>query len=130
MRRTDDGELPSRRKPAGRRTLVLILGSLAMIGPLSTDMYLPALPTIAEDLNTSPSGVHLSLSVYLLGLALGQLLAGPLSDSMGRRKPLIAGVAAYAARHRCWRRSAIPSPRSCCSSAMECRRNRTAPCSP
>ncbi len=75
---------------------VLCLGSVTALGPLSIDMYLPAFPHLTADLAASPSVVQASLSACILGLALGQLLVGPLSDAMGRRPPLLAGLAAYA----------------------------------
>ena len=76
--------------------LVVILGLITAIGPLSLDMYLPAFPAIADDLDVSAAQVQLSLTTCLIGLALGQLICGPLSDRWGRRRPVIAGVAAYA----------------------------------
>ncbi|WP_374250690.1 multidrug effflux MFS transporter [Micromonospora sp. R77] len=75
-----------------RLRLVLVLGSLIAIGPLTIDMYLPALPAIAEELHTTSAGVQLTLTGTLAGLALGQLLIGPLSDAVGRRRPLLAGI--------------------------------------
>jgi DHA1 family bicyclomycin/chloramphenicol resistance-like MFS transporter len=75
--------------------LAAILGTLAAFAPLSIDMYLPALPFIAEELNTTQSFVQLSLTFFLFGLVLGQLLVGPLSDSLGRRKPLLIGLVIY-----------------------------------
>ena len=75
--------------------LVIILGSLSAFGPLSLDMYLPGLPALAEDLGTTASAAQLTLSACLLGLASGQLVAGPISDALGRRRPLLIGVAAY-----------------------------------
>ncbi|KKO50810.1 multidrug effflux MFS transporter [Paenibacillus sp. DMB20] len=84
------------RTPAGRIWIVTILGSLTAFGPLSLDMYLPALPTLAQELHTSPSLAQLSLTACLLGLALGQLVAGPISDVSGRRKPLMVGLILYA----------------------------------
>lgn len=75
--------------------LVFLLGALASVAPLSIDMYLPALPNIAMDLNTSTSLVQLSLTACLLGIALGQMFAGPISDVYGRRGPLLIGVGAY-----------------------------------
>lgn len=77
--------------------LVLILGSLAALGPLSIDMYLPGLPDLTADLETSTSHAQLSLTACLLGLAAGQLLVGPLSDVRGRKKPLIAAMLCYMA---------------------------------
>ncbi|WP_052889234.1 Bcr/CflA family multidrug efflux MFS transporter [Thermogemmatispora carboxidivorans] len=75
--------------------LIIILGSLAAFGPLSIDMYLPALPLLSRDLGTSTAAAQLTLSACLVGLALGQLLAGPMSDSLGRRRPLLIGLLAY-----------------------------------
>ncbi|MGW5670911.1 multidrug effflux MFS transporter, partial [Micromonospora sp. NPDC003776] len=78
-----------------RLRLVLVLGSLIAIGPLTIDMYLPALPAIAVDLHTTSAAVQLTLTGTLAGLALGQLLIGPLSDAVGRRRPLLAGIALH-----------------------------------
>ncbi|KXZ17000.1 multidrug effflux MFS transporter [Bacillus nakamurai] len=75
--------------------MVLILGTLASFGPLSLDMYLPALPEVAEDLHTTASLAQLSLTFCLLGLAVGQIIVGPLSDMKGRRKPLIISLMLY-----------------------------------
>jgi DHA1 family bicyclomycin/chloramphenicol resistance-like MFS transporter len=86
------GELMTARE---RLKLVLVLGSLIALGPLTIDMYLPALPTITDDLQTTAAAVQLTLTGTLLGLALGQLLIGPVSDAIGRRKPLLAGVAVH-----------------------------------
>jgi DHA1 family bicyclomycin/chloramphenicol resistance-like MFS transporter len=74
---------------------VLILGALIAIGPLTIDTYLPAFPSITTDLETTDSAVQLTLTGTLIGLALGQLLIGPISDSIGRRRPLVAGVAVH-----------------------------------
>lgn len=82
-------------KQSKRLKLAAILGTLAAFAPLSIDMYLPALPHIAEELNTTQSFVQLSLTFFMLGLALGQLLVGPLSDVRGRRTPLLIGLAIY-----------------------------------
>jgi len=78
--------------PGGRVKLALILGGLTAIGPFSLDLYLPALPRIAEELQTTTSIAQLSLTACLLGLAMGQLLMGPLSDVKGRRLPLFIGL--------------------------------------
>ncbi|MEV0157128.1 multidrug effflux MFS transporter [Micromonospora sp. NPDC050686] len=83
------GELMS---PRQRLRLVLVLGSLIAIGPLTIDMYLPALPAIAADLHTTSAAVQLTLTGTLAGLAIGQLLIGPLSDAVGRRLPLLTGI--------------------------------------
>lgn len=72
--------------------MIAVLGLLIALGPLTIDMYLPALPRIAEDLSVSSSMVQLTLTGTLAGLAFGQLIIGPLSDSLGRRVPLMAGI--------------------------------------
>lgn len=84
-----------RPKTPSRIRLITILGALSAFAPLSIDMYLPALPTLSQDFNASPSEIQLTLSACLLGLAAGQIFAGPISDIMGRRRPLLIGVAAY-----------------------------------
>lgn len=66
-----------------------------MIGPASMDIYLPGLPQLARDFGASPSTAQLTVTTFLIGLALGQVLAGPLSDVYGRRRPLIAGMAVF-----------------------------------
>ncbi|MHA6248768.1 multidrug effflux MFS transporter [Pontibacter sp. CAU 1760] len=76
-------------------TLILILGALATISPFSIDMYLPGFPAIAKDLNTTIEQVQLSLTSYLIGIAAGQLLYGPLLDRYGRKNPLYVGLAVY-----------------------------------
>ncbi|MBL7254086.1 multidrug effflux MFS transporter [Paractinoplanes lichenicola] len=87
---------PGELLPAGRRLrIVLVLGFLTALGPLTIDMYLPALPTITTDLQSTEAAVQLTLTGTLLGLALGQLLVGPLSDAIGRRLPLLAGVGVH-----------------------------------
>lgn len=77
--------------------MALVLGLLSAFGPLSIDMYLPSLPVLASDLGTTPSLAQLSLTACMIGLSLGQLVAGPLSDVRGRRGPLLIGLAVYAA---------------------------------
>lgn len=76
-------------------TLVLILGALSTISPFSIDMYLPGFPAIADDLRTTIDVVQLSLTSYFVGIAVGQLLYGPLLDRFGRKKPLYAGLSFY-----------------------------------
>ncbi len=78
----------------GRRyvQLVLVLGALSAIGPLTIDTYLPALPQLTVDLDATASQAQLTITGLLLGLGLGQLVIGPWSDSVGRRKPLLAGL--------------------------------------
>ena len=72
--------------------LTLVLGLLVALGPFTIDLYLPALPTITDELHTTSSAVQLTLTGTLAGLAIGQLVLGPLSDSFGRRRPLLAGT--------------------------------------
>lgn len=72
--------------------MLLTLALLAAIAPLAIDMYLPGLPELGDDLHTSQSSVQLTLTTFMLGLAAGQLLMGPMSDSLGRRRPLILGT--------------------------------------
>jgi DHA1 family bicyclomycin/chloramphenicol resistance-like MFS transporter len=79
-----------------RARLVFIIGALSAFGPLSIDMYLPALPSLSHDLGGTASQVQLTLTACLLGLAAGQVVAGPLSDRMGRRRPLLVGLLTYA----------------------------------
>ncbi|MDR7291710.1 DHA1 family bicyclomycin/chloramphenicol resistance-like MFS transporter [Mycolicibacterium senegalense] len=78
--------------PPGRLRMILVLGALVALGPLTIDMYLPALPRIADELSVSSSMSQLTLTGTLAGLALGQLIVGPMSDSLGRRRPLMVGI--------------------------------------
>jgi DHA1 family bicyclomycin/chloramphenicol resistance-like MFS transporter len=80
-------------RPTAR--VVLLLGVLVALGPFTIDMYLPALPVIAPDLGSTPAAVQLTLTGTLAGVAAGQLVIGPLSDALGRRRPLVAGVAVH-----------------------------------
>jgi MFS transporter, DHA1 family, multidrug resistance protein len=75
--------------------IILILGALSTISPFSIDMYLPGFPAIANDLHTTIDIVQLSLTAYLVGIAVGQLLYGPLLDRYGRKIPLYAGLLVY-----------------------------------
>src|SRR6202167_1025554 len=79
----------------GDLLIILILGALSTGGPISIDMYLPAFPQIARDLGTTPAQISFSVSGYFIGLALGQLLYGPLLDRYGRKKPLYAGLSLF-----------------------------------
>lgn len=80
-----------------RLRFFLIIGSLTAFATLSIDMYLPALPAISTEFHTGASDVQLTLTTFLIGMALGQLLVGPISDTVGRRRPLYTGLAIYAA---------------------------------
>ena len=82
-------------RPGRRLALLAVLGALSAFGPLSMDMYLPSTPTIAASLHAGQSLVQLTLSGCLAGLALGQLVAGPVSDGIGRKKPLLAGLVGF-----------------------------------
>ncbi|WP_406694711.1 Bcr/CflA family multidrug efflux MFS transporter [Singulisphaera sp. Ch08] len=75
---------------------IILLGLLDAFGPLGIDMYLPAFPQIERDLKAQGGAMQLTLSFFLAGLAIGQLICGPISDRLGRRKPLLWGCAAFA----------------------------------
>ncbi|CAM3154681.1 MULTISPECIES: multidrug effflux MFS transporter [Streptomyces] len=82
----------------GRRAgllLTLILGGLTALPPLSIDMYLPALPEVSGALHVPAASAQLTLTACLIGLAVGQLVAGPMSDRFGRRRPLLIGMTGY-----------------------------------
>jgi MFS transporter, DHA1 family, multidrug resistance protein len=87
--------LPDR--PARLPLFVLLLGSITAIGPLSIDLYLPAFPELTRSLHTSEAMVQLTLTACLVGLAIGQAFIGPLSDTVGRKRPLVAGMIGYTA---------------------------------
>jgi DHA1 family bicyclomycin/chloramphenicol resistance-like MFS transporter len=72
--------------------LIVILGLMTALGPFTIDLYLPALPAITKELHATESAVQLTLTGMLVGLGVGQLIAGPLSDALGRRRPLLAGI--------------------------------------
>jgi MFS transporter, DHA1 family, multidrug resistance protein len=78
------------------RAAIVALGLLSAFGPISLDLYLPSLPRITHDLATTAGATQLTLSGSLAGLAVGQLLIGPLSDRIGRRRPLLAGLTGFA----------------------------------
>lgn len=80
---------------ANRLWMILVLGTLTAIGPLSIDMYLPSLPKLTNDLQTNASLAQLTLTACLLGLSVGQLFVGSISDIYGRRKPLIIALIMY-----------------------------------
>jgi len=84
--------------PTGKERLALafLLSSLGILGPLNIDMYLPGFPDIANDLGARASLVQLSLTTCLIGLAVGQVIVGPISDAQGRRKPLIISLSLFA----------------------------------
>jgi DHA1 family bicyclomycin/chloramphenicol resistance-like MFS transporter len=75
--------------------MVIIVGAMAAFGPLCIDMYLPALPDISDDLHSSASLVQASLTACLIGIGLGQVVIGPISDRLGRRRPVFFGLALF-----------------------------------
>ncbi|WP_237573237.1 multidrug effflux MFS transporter [Mycolicibacterium lacusdiani] len=85
----------TRPQPTGTITpaLLVTLALLSAVAPFATDLYLPAFPTMVDDLHTSATAVQLTLTAFLLGLAAGQLLFGPLSDRFGRVRPMLVGAA-------------------------------------
>ncbi|MEU6140544.1 multidrug effflux MFS transporter [Streptomyces sp. NPDC047081] len=76
--------------------LIAVLGALTAVAPLATDMYVPGFPAMGETLGASSSAVQLTMTAFLAGLVVGQLLIGPLSDGLGRRKLLLGGVTGFA----------------------------------
>jgi len=76
--------------------LILLLGSLSAMGPLAIDMYLPTMPSIAQNLHTDMASVQRTLSSYFAGLAIGQIIYGTLSDRLGRKGPMLFGLAVFA----------------------------------
>jgi MFS transporter, DHA1 family, multidrug resistance protein len=93
VRRTDGDHLGQ--SESGSRSLGAVLALLTIFGPISMDLYLPVLPALTRELGASTSAAQLTVTACLLGLALGQLVAGPASDRYGRRRPLLLGVAAF-----------------------------------
>ena len=87
-------DTPARTESAPRITasLLVTLALLSAVAPFATDLYLPAFPEMVDDLHTSPTTVQLTLTTFLIGLALGQLIFGPLSDRYGRVRPLLIGA--------------------------------------
>jgi DHA1 family bicyclomycin/chloramphenicol resistance-like MFS transporter len=84
-------------RPLAGAGLILLLGTLTAIGPTAIDMYLPALPNIGREFAAPARDVQLTLAVYFVGLALGQLLYGPISDRMGRKGPMLFGLGLFTA---------------------------------
>jgi DHA1 family bicyclomycin/chloramphenicol resistance-like MFS transporter len=84
-----------RRHLGGTRGQLVLLGALTGLTPLAVDMYLPALPVLTRDLHSTSSATQLTLAALLVGLAGGQLIAGPVSDRVGRRPPVLIGLAGF-----------------------------------
>lgn len=82
--------------PERHGRLAALLGALTALAPLGVDLYLPAFPAMQAALAASPSAVQRTLAAFLIGVAFGQLVFGPLSDRLGRRPPLLAGLAVFA----------------------------------
>ncbi|WP_430867830.1 multidrug effflux MFS transporter [Demequina aurantiaca] len=105
---TQPSTAPARRQPnVNRRQLgermsrnqrigyILMLGALVAMGPFTIDLYLPAFPQVAADLNASDAAIQLTLTATMIGFGLGQLIVGPLSDSFGRKRPLLIATALH-----------------------------------
>ncbi|SFO89641.1 MFS transporter, DHA1 family, bicyclomycin/chloramphenicol resistance protein [Amycolatopsis arida] len=86
---------PATPRREGHLRHVLLLGGLSAFAPLSIDMYLPALPEMAADLRAADATMQLTLTAFVVGLSVGQLVVGPLSDALGRRRPLAVGIVGY-----------------------------------
>ena len=82
-------------KRNSRRFILLFMGMLSAFGPFVTDFYLPTLPQLTNDFETTTSLVQLTLTFSMIGLAVGQMIIGPLSDKYGRRTPLILSLALF-----------------------------------
>ncbi|MPY42896.1 multidrug effflux MFS transporter [Streptomyces phyllanthi] len=81
--------------PGERRNMLLVLGLLTALGPFAIDMYVPGFPAMSAALHTGPSAIQLTLTAFLAGVVVGQFLIGPVSDALGRRRPLIVGCAGF-----------------------------------
>src|ERR1700722_7042414 len=77
--------------------ILSLLGSLSVVSPFSIDMYLPAFPELAAEFGVESTKIALTLSSYFIGLALGQVIYGPLLDRFGRKRPLVAGLSLFIA---------------------------------
>ena len=81
----------------GSLSFTLVLGVLIALMPFTNDIYMPAMPVLVASLNTDVPGVQFTLAAFIAGIAIGQIVYGPLSDRYGRRPMLIAGLAVFAA---------------------------------
>src|SRR3954454_5478811 len=91
VRRTVSNEVATGRASLTTAVVVNVV-LLTMIAPLATDMYVPGFPAVGHDLHASATGVQLTLTTFFVGMALGQLAGGPISDQRGRRRPLLASL--------------------------------------
>lgn len=91
---SSDGRILSRPSSPSRR-FYLVMGLVVSLGPISVDMYLPALPEMAASLDASDGATQMTVTAFLLGLMFGPLLAGPISDAVGRRRPIMAALVVY-----------------------------------
>ena len=87
--------VPSASPAIHNTVLMLILGSIQAIMPISIDLYLPSLPTIAHEYNVLPGAVQFTLAIFMIGVAVGQLFYGPITDKYGRKPPLYVGFGMY-----------------------------------
>ena len=85
---SNEGDAPISNVDKLSWSIIIVLGMLSAFGPICTDLYLPAIPTITQELMTDPSTMQLTLTASFFGLAIGQLIIGPLSDAYGRKRPL------------------------------------------
>src|SRR5579859_2114048 len=77
------------------RTIIWIMGCLSTVTPFAIDLYLPAFASLASDFKTNTATISLSVSSYFVGMAIGQILYGPLLDRFGRKRPLYIGLAIF-----------------------------------
>ncbi|MFJ1702885.1 multidrug effflux MFS transporter [Kitasatospora sp. NPDC088346] len=94
-RSTDSAPIPAATTAPPSPTTVVVLGGLAALGPLTLDLYMPALPALTSDLHSTVPAAQLTITASMIGLSLGQLLFGPLSDRLGRLRPLTVGLVVY-----------------------------------
>lgn len=92
---TEKALLSSTSESPSLMRLIIILGTLSAVGPMSIDMYLPGLPTIAREFGTDTAAVQSTLSVFFIALAIGQIFYGPIADRVGRKLPLLLGFGIY-----------------------------------
>jgi DHA1 family bicyclomycin/chloramphenicol resistance-like MFS transporter len=94
---TSTSAVPAPPPQSSARALILVLAALTAVAPLATDMYVPGFPALGRTLHASSSAVQLTMTAFLAGLVIGQLIIGPISDGIGRRRLLIGGTTGFAA---------------------------------